>query len=80
MGLQVRDDLEGLPAGEGAFVLADHHGVEAAVRPGRIAEQFRGLRPLMPGKATRGAGVEVLGHDHPVPGDQVGGVVVLPLP
>ena len=52
VGLQEGDDLQGLVADEGAFVLADHDRVEPAVRPGRRAEQFRGVRPLVPGQAA----------------------------
>ena len=80
MGLQVRDDLQGLLADERAFVLSDHDRVEPAVRLGRREEQLRGVRSLVPGEAAGVANVEVFGHDLTMPRGQPDRLVVLPLP
>jgi hypothetical protein len=58
VGVQLDDDAAGLPGGEGAFELADHHRVERSVRVRGGAQQGGGLRAvgLVIGSASRRAG------------------------
>jgi hypothetical protein len=52
-----------LVAVELSLRLADHHGVEGAVRVFQFGQQGEGLRPALPGDGPGVAGVEVLGDD-----------------
>jgi hypothetical protein len=72
-------ELGQLVCGEGPFVLADHDGVESAIRVRDSIEQVRGLRPVGPPQATAAADVEVFGGDRSPAGDELGGAVALPL-
>jgi hypothetical protein len=68
--VQIRDDLQSLPADERPLVLPDHHRVEPAVRPQHLSKQFGRARPLMPRKAARVADVEELDGDATVAAGQ----------
>jgi hypothetical protein len=72
-------ELDQLVCGEGPIVLADHDGVEPAIRVGDSIEEVRGLRPVSPPQATAAADVEVFGSDPSSTGDEFGGAVALPL-
>jgi hypothetical protein len=69
-----------LVGGECSFVFADHDRVEPTVRIGERGQQRGGLRTLPPAAAARAAGIEVLGDDQPVTGDEFAGAVPLPVP
>jgi hypothetical protein len=68
---QDRGELVELPTLEGAFVRADHDRVEAATDGADVGQQPGGVRSIGPGDPARDAGVDVLGHDAPAPGDQL---------
>jgi len=45
LGVQVSDDLQGLPAGERPLALPDHHSVEPAIRTCRLGPEVARIRP-----------------------------------
>jgi hypothetical protein len=80
VGVQVGDDVLGLPAVEGPLELADHDRVERAVGAGGGGQHGGGLGALLPGHGTGVSDVEKLGGDPAVSTDQLAGAVQLPLP